>query len=721
MQTAPFIQELKAFYAEQYVKEVRTGNDTLDAWFAKNHNAHLYNFSARNRITRRAQLLLEGFVPDPTDMITTCLKVFTRGTEVNYGYIYSHAYPDGSFKHKYICIGPTFQSQDGEYRTGLTKFIAIFGHAINHSDVAWHVIDKMIVQKIETYQMRFREVFYYPPWFKNKDAFEADIANIRAAKRIFTITWSVDYPRFVNETIENHINAGYINAIYDPADKPVYDQFVKLTTEERLLWISRVRQYTMGPFGLQCGQKIIPASVYEATRIGDIMFAVWRELYIARLCTNLVLNFVSPSFPLTGNWFLIHNCNAELFDNYAMHARFANSHIAANIISVLKNIDRQTRTADGEFLNAKFMRLSHKIHQSFVYADRDIRLSNLGICAITEHVGRTFRDMPALIKRNTPDVLTLRECFEDFDMFSKLMFEFVYAFYAMNSHLTVYHGDLHLNNITLMQLERRYDDQYVCYVCGGKNYVFQQNNIYSTIIDFSRSVIADQQRIESEFGERYAKLYFAEQSTRVLHNIAKYFPKTLEQYPQLRTMIATDLPLIFKAMTSIDTYTVCSNIAYMIRSDVDFKHITMPPEALQLLDQLAQSSFDMTIKNLTDAATGVIKSPADIEFPNAVLLANYFEPYAVETEKLVSSDVILMDMYSPKPLKHDIDDYENWGPLLSFDKCIEVREKHGVTAAEDIAAREFANNDGMDKIAAILPSYDLRDDDQIQFEPWVLI
>ena len=117
---------------------------------------------------------------------------------------------------------------------------------------------------------------------------------------------------------------------------------------------------------LEMGQKFIPLTIAEVlpSRREDINFASWRELYLNMIASNLVLNFVCPSFPLINSWFYIQNTRASIFDNLAMHDRYKHSDIAREITNQVRAADMMNYIEGDKNrgpINNRFLRLSSEI------------------------------------------------------------------------------------------------------------------------------------------------------------------------------------------------------------------------------------------------------------------------------------------------------------------------------------------------------------------------
>lgn len=423
-----------------------------------------------NRFVRNVQVMKYGLATSKTDMITTCFKVSYDSTSCVYAYLHSRCRPGPkttTVTHEFVCTGPTYRSQDGEYRhrfIGYDQFVQLFE---KYSEI-FSSVEQMVVDKLASGKLQFYADFYYPRGCKVETKYMNEfVNNTRIAIKLYTIAWIRDYHIIHLKIPENHMNPAYQYIIYQTEDLPTYNEVsekLKDTTYENLvkrceLYYQDVNDPEFNVQRLSCGQKIFPLTVLEAIREGDINYSVWREMYITNLLSNLVLNMVCPSFPFIGSWFYIQNSHAGLFDNISMFEKYKHSDIATEVSRQLREVDRYnyySRDRQSGALSGKFLQLSKNINKAVVYADSDIRLTNLSVCVTSEYVGRTLRDVPNIIAQGLHyhglDLLFTSE-----DYFCKHMFEYIYAFYCMNTRLGVIHGDLHMNNVTIYRLYEMVD------------------------------------------------------------------------------------------------------------------------------------------------------------------------------------------------------------------------------------------------------------------------
>ena len=621
-------------------------------------SSFLQTLSSKNRLTGNIQMMKYTYTHVKTGSICACFKMSSGGTTAIYAYLYSRfdASKEPNIQHEYFCCSGAFKSQDGEYRNRFLTWFR-FKEICEKYPKIIEAVEKLVVSKLSTGSLILTTEFYYPSDFQSSERkFEDEINSLRLPIKFYIFCWLCDFHTTHVGTIENHINPDYLSIIYKIDDQPTYDEVINEVKAEKFndlvdrlskLFRNLDVNYVMNE--LECGQKIFPMTAFEAIKIDDINFSIWREIYISNLCSNLVLNFITPSFPFINNWFFIENTQVGLFDNASMHDKYKQSAVAESISSQLRDIDKHNyveRSREHGPINSRFMRLSKRVQRAIVYADSAIKLTDLAVCVTSEYVGRTFRDIPAVIA-NTPS-FGFNKIFTDLNVYLKHIFEFLYSFYCMNTKIKLIHGDLHMNNITLFQLYKiQYDmnvkSPNIIYILRDTIYKMPHYGIYSCIIDFSRSIIGDKQSLAEQYGDRYANLYFREQKMRMMRMLFTYFSKFMERnHNEISAIIENNFDLAFKIMTAIDPFVMCSNVSSMLSIDQYVKtgFIKLHPEIMKYTNRIASAAEGLILENFKRAISGDIKSADDIEWPNYIIIKKYFERYEISDKKSELSNVV---------------------------------------------------------------------------------
>lgn len=741
-----FLTELDAHYAREYNK--------LNPPPANLAPLLTPRQIAMSRIVIDAQIIKYSFAFSRVNTIASCFKITYEGTSSIYGYLYSEIdYAANAPTHKFICCSPTFKSQDGEYRHRLMSMEHFNGFFKRYEKLT-EAVETLILRKFGARQFTFQVDFFYPRNFTySQRKFEDEIDSMRVAIKILVVCWLCDAYKIINKTIENHINAAYQYIIFQPEDQSVYDKIVAdvgglqaYSDIIETLYGIAVESNGKPSHTIMTGQKIIPLTMYEATRVGDIMYSVWREIYCSALCSNLVLNFISPSFPLINNWLYIQNTHAAIFDNKAMHDKYEHSEIAEGITAQLQAIDKYNyleHNPDKQPINSRFGFLSKSVRRSIVYSESAIRLTDLCLCATSEYVGRTLKDS-AVIIANSPRFggekiggLSAQTSFRghaqyypnvfgEYNSFAKLLFEYIYGCYCMNSRVGVIHTDLHMNNETIYPfLGTDIPGAHVAYCVDAATdtkspqhtYIFKHTPVFGVLIDFSRALVVNTDKLTQEFGAEYVAKFEADQKYRTLGVMQRFFPRIVEKYKgAAEGLLSSHYELMFKILSVVDCISLCTGIVTLFNIEPLFRDggIKIDKEGRALLDKCNKLAEAIGVELFTSVLSNPLNVTRDFEWPLLRILRECFGDFEFSAEK--HRDIKIVDMYNyANEMKYDINDHGAWGPLLDISAENEMRKKYKLAEDEIIEKwQDYVKIDDKAQLAALIAKYseDLSVDDR---------
>lgn len=734
--------EIKRKYIEQYMK-ILDLDDYPKIKSALSKDTEIFQrYSHRLRITTNLQRMKYSYRQHRTNNICVCFKASSGGASASYAYLYAQYNPAGPEFTKYTlwCCGGSYDSQDGEYRARLLPFSRYTELSEKYAE-AIAIAERVVVDRVASAALALHADFFYPSNFSGSERqFEDTINSQRLAIKFFVFAWLRDFDAILHNIIENHINATYRHVIFRAEDQRVYNDVTAAVGANNVAILRRSLASYSRKLGeveaitpIECGQKIFPMTAFEAIKVHDINFAIWREIHISNMCTDLLLNFVSPSFPCINNWFFIENAHSGLFDNASMHVKYRNSTIATSISTQLRDIDKHNYVDKRRELgpiNSRFMRLSKYMQKSLVYADSAIALTDLAVCVTSEFVGRTFRDITTVITRSP--YYGQSRILSDIDSFSRHIFEYIYALFCMNTRLGLLHGDLHMNNVTLY---RMYASDimhgadmrpYILYILRDHLYLFPHYGLYSCIIDFSRAVFGDPQTLVEEFGERYAEIFMKEQRIRIMRILFTHFSKFMERnHADIERLLSSNLALMFKIITAIDPYIICTNMKILLTVDPVVKsgEVKLHGDIIKLLTKIADAAETFMIDNIKRAIDGTLTSSDDIEWPNYRILRKFFERYETTEDAIIANPVVkIADIFNyNNDLKYHIEEYDTWGPLLSLDIVKKAATKYKLEPTQAmISWEEFTSVDDTPQVDRLLDRYEQREQDVINIEPWML-
>jgi len=730
--------ELRKFYYDSY---------TTATGYKKIKNKEVLKFVEKNilldnsnvrRITLNIQRLKYMYLTPKTEYIATCIKVSYKNTSCGIGFLYSRYNKNvpGNIENTYVSFGGSFRSQDGEYRRRMhtwDNFVKIYDKYKQY----FERIELFVLNKMATEQITFHTDFCFPMDFTHSEKLMSNMLDTtRVFVKMFVMCLFADYMRIEDKLIENHINPAYQYVIHQRDFDSIYRELLNELTRIGYITIlyvidkigavdiPAIPPYLMG----ECGQKIIPITIFEAIKNDDITMSVWREIYLTNLCSNLVLNLISPSFAFNINWFYVQNSHPGIFDNLSMHDKYRFSDIAKQIAAGLREVSK-LNYIDGDQrrgpIDGKFIKLAKIIQNANRYVDTSLKLTDLSVCMLTEYVDRTLRDLPMFASIDKRIMLF----FTDIHHLHKHIFEYMYAFYNMNSKVGIFHGDLHLNNATFHKFINFKTDPNtnygIMYNIESSYYVFPHSGAFSTIIDFSRAIIGNRERIVHDFGEAAAAEYFKIQRDRVMQILYHYFPTIIEKHRATIDVLLIDkFELIFKILTAIDTYTLTSNISAMFVIDPIFKdgQIVVPPEITKFLIRITQLAETTIVNNLRGAIDGKITKASDIDWPNYTMIKALFDDYLYQNYIKSDTKITICDYFSSEnEMIYDISDMTNWGPLLSLDKQLQLAKKYGLSTAEYEKTMVEMERDETEKIEYLTSQYRREEKDLTKIESWMLV
>lgn len=631
-------------------------------------------YSQIERFIRNYQLINITSIYNKIHYITTTFKVAASDTSCIYGYLFSELnnttlnYDNQTFDHKYYIFGSTYNSQDGEYRSKFLPYIA-YSKLQSFYPNLLTIIEKYVLELITDKKINlFCNIYYPSDVVINEQKFKSELSSTRMEIKLFMLCFINDYHLIMTNTQPNHMNPAYDKIFHDlPNGEQVIKDLhqainlmaavdnVPLSIDKKMhLFIQQSSSIhivsTSKPLFVtrfinsQLGIKFIPLTVQDAKNNGNIICDTWREYYISRRISDLPLNLIAPNFPLVSSWFIIQNSDSNLFDGFSMNQKYMYSKLAEQIITSINDDRKQLQLKDNKgnampqtYLNPDFKELSNRLLKDIVFVNTYLRLSDITLCHTSEYLGRTFLDIDKMLKMD--EFYQIHDMFTNIDIFDGLMFGFIYALYTLNAKLSVSHNDLHLNNITLYQYINLKpnsknkinfpiisNSHTLYHISSNENYLIKNVGYYIGIIDFSRALIGDHEIIKS-FNEATYRQALQDQRNRFSYIIDRKFPKLFkDKKDQIESLLLSNLPLMFKILSGLDTYDVC------IRIQTLFKNIITKydEKVLKSLISLAIRAEKIVLRYLEMALNGMIKSADDIPFPNYELLRDTYSKYMID-------------------------------------------------------------------------------------------
>ncbi len=692
------------------------------------------------------------------------LRVNFMDVECAYGLVYSsYDTEKDTFSHNVFCSGPTYASQDGEYRSRIIS-AEYYAELMTKYEDIFNQVESLVLDNLEADSFQVR---VFCPNSSHQNTIEKKYITSIHSKRysiiLLCLSWLVDYYLIDRKLIPNHVDENYKKLMLWLGKHDKQNTFAKLVQqlgEEN--YATLIKHLTQEHFDLdhpvsavapQYGQKIIPLTMADTLNIENINADAWKEYFIASYCSNLVPNFISPSFPMVADWFIIHDSSTELFDNPAIYTKFEQSSIATGINTLLKDVDKKMHIEVDNLLqplDKKFNKMSSYTKQAISYAQKDIVLTDYAMSFVMENMGPTVKNISQYTKDNTlyPG---LSDVFSNDELFAKLLFEYVYAFCCMNAKLGVIHADLHMNNATIAQqfdLSNKPNMQpgmsKACFIVKDKSYLFENNGYFGSLIDFSRAFITNKSILEKEFGSHFAEIFLEAQQPKLVRFLEQLLPDFNKKYSgEIAKLSRRDPQLLCKIATLVDPYMFGLSMEVEVTFDPSMKDVGLSAKSKKLLQTVTQSAGEMLVSLLKDACDDNL-SP-DIDWPNLKLL-DHFAEYQLD-EKLMNKCIEFektLPKISPLPfvedeskfgkvlvgnvfvfnrdLEYDLRGVDNWGPIISPEPIIRLGKKHGLPPFEWIEQwkNRVKRNDAEKNDAALQQKYATEIPDNF-YETWMFL
>jgi len=641
---------------------------------------------------------------------------------INYAYLYSTIGNKNTLTHRYACVGPSLESYDGEFRYRFNKPDIVIS-MIKREGLydMWLDLHRYMSQKRINENLMVYIDYFYPRMAiedKYNKVLETDISNKNYKDHLLVLSWFSELIHIYQNIQENHINKKFNDIMFSniPADIAFMRKMILKYGESNItLFEHIVTHMTMSRISQTpvFGQKIIPLNLSDVQCPLDVNGAAWNEIYINELVNALVVNVISPGFPIYADWFYIKNTSKNLFDNTKIYERLKYSENAKWISKKLAEAQRQTYYISNETINGvrkyitpNFKDLCYHINDNIDIV-KSMSMSNVALCTISEYVGRTIADIPHLITKSARYKKIYSNVFR-IDYFRKYMFEIVYALYCANSKCGVIHGDLHLNNATLTEIlshpeeapdPKIRDSTYVLYILDSKSidiceyaklrnkkisytdlyktmddyknkyqFMFHHEFRHASLIDFSRGIVhPDFLNYNAFLNSKGSTTIYHERKEEYINQqratIQSKYSKILESFDdsiadKLKIGLINNFNSMWKIFTAYDIFSFTDKLRRLLNTS----KIKIDPECITLLkkmNSIARYHLNALLPNVVDN-----KIPSsDLEYPNYNIIKECFSECIVDLEAPRVDKIAIGDIFIySNEIKYSLDKYDNFPP-----------------------------------------------------------
>ena len=444
---------------------------------------------------------------DPDGYVTGVLWGEIGGTKDNthshFAYVYwkknIHNEIHTSLNPEYISISPTFDSRDGEYRKRFITY-ETFMLAYDTFSEELSQFEDAIVEIVGENKLALHITF-----FPYDERLAQEYKHSRLLLKIFAYSLALDLWEYHTGLLLNHTNSKYkkiINRIGGDYPKLIMLSKSMLQKNNKIYL-----NFTQPNFEteIHCGQKIIPLYYNEIMNVEDYNLSSWREVNLNKLISDLVINYITPSFPLYGDWTYIFDADLSLFENDAMHNKYAISDICEYTIHKLREAREKINTIDAEndlFINpisssqlglrplgakndianggAEIIKVTSEedhieaksefmsaiiddgvmpnyntneynamLYEDIEYSHSNLIMSKISLLNVVEDVGWTLFSVNNYITKSLNQIPVIRNLMVNKDISYHYIFNYLYAAYSMHAKLHIVHSDIHSNNLTI--------------------------------------------------------------------------------------------------------------------------------------------------------------------------------------------------------------------------------------------------------------------------------
>lgn len=574
------------------------------------------------------------YLPDPEGYIISTLEVNFEESGRKYTNILGYFYWNIEMEEmEYLCVGNTFKSKDGEYRSRfhlIERFLEGYRMKSDHKteDAIYDVIEDHILRMIASGLIEIENRVYSED-VATIDKITNSINNLRLP--IHALAYIINTGVARASGLLAHVDRRFIAFI-----KFILRQIPEFTESPNKIKYVEFQDY----YGedLICGQKLVPMTLKEVMNPFDYSMSVWRELLFNQAVSNLVINYICPCFPINGHWTYIRNVGKDLFTNKSMHKIYTRGAAADLSTRSLKGAKEQVQTY---MMNSFVETYSDTISDSIAYAQSYLLMSDVCMLHIMENIGMTFDNYTSMaykLDAKTCILHTEEQC-------RSIMFDYLYGIHCLHSKLGIIHADLHTNNIVITDTKCRKaptapdaapstaDPVNLFAIGPDESDVFILDNLrYSGgIIDMSKSVFGPEFR---PYFEREVKSpqtidnLYKDQVNRVMKLLHRWNSDfMIKHQSEVKSVLLSRLDLAFPVIACVDYISLGYNMKETLTTlEGRSKEIYINPimnKWAQKIEVFAREQLTIGLQDLIYYAKsdGVIINP---KFPGDQIIRNIF-------------------------------------------------------------------------------------------------
>lgn len=576
---------------------------------------------------------------------------------------------------EYVCVSPTFDSRDGEYRRRFIRYAVLADHHRREAE-AYAPYEEAVLSLLGRGTLELRATVYPE---SARDAVADRATELRLAIVVFAAALALDLWEPAAGTQMLHTSGAYTALMTAMAG-----HLPELAARGEALSFVLMANGSDDYYSVWCGQKLVPMFAREAMQVRDYNLAAWRELAVAQQAGDLPLNFVSPAFAFYNQWSYIEGADAALFENAAMKERYARGLAVGEAARALREARRRLEAAAP---GAHVEGLDSRIYESIEYAQSYLLVSPVAVLHTMEDVGVSLRSLATYARRSPrPVVGRLAGVFAELDGVARYAFDIAYGAHCLHTKLRAAHTDLHSNNMTHYVWgdfgDEFYSDPVVAYAAGPRGeadvYVFPASGVSGCLIDFSRCVLGPGFAFEGGRSEAYAEHFYRDQTHRAMRTLHRYAPAFVEKNEAaLKAAVIANYSAVFPVLCAVDFIAAGRNIGAVLvdaaaaGDELERRPFRVSRQGIELVGRLELAAQELFIEGLQALVADPRHAPP--AYPGDVLLPRVFGEWSYPRwagrDPRRAAAAQLVDAYNHNnPLRYSGADYAKFPPWARLDE-----------------------------------------------------
>ena len=236
---------------------------------------------------------------------------------------------------------------------------------------------------------------------------------------------------------------------------------------------------------LYCAVKLIPLVNSESSKIMDLSYKSWKELYILKMIYNLIKNHNCPNVPIIYMYFVCKDCCKNDYLNPNIKKYYNN-------LKIRKELENNKETDICDILKRM---------------EKKKGFGTSSLCILNELCDSSLKDII-----NAKYVENIND-----NMFYSFIFQILSGIYAIHKLCSICHFDLHGGNILISKIE---SSGFWLYNVENTNYYIPNTGYILKIWDFGRSMIINKDN-------------FKDIKLQIIHQCKRFYKEPFKKNPKL--------------------------------------------------------------------------------------------------------------------------------------------------------------------------------------------